>query len=94
MASKSSTDIICFIRINLTCSEFYADSEKLADVCFKTIFAARFRKKWDASFGKMVRAFLREMTHIIIHEEITKKPKAKLFTTTDLLKVYLFTLNM
>ena len=35
MAIKTKTDIIYFIRMNLICLEFYADSEKLADIYFK-----------------------------------------------------------
>ena len=46
--------------------------------------APRHWERWLAS--------LEQVAHIIIHEKITKK-KAKLFTSTELLKFYLFTIN-
>ena len=79
------------------CSEFYADSEKLVDVCFKTILTVirsdnwsrdirqpppRCREKWFSS--------LAETTHVIIYGKLTKD-KEKLFVSSLIFN--LFTLN-
>ena len=93
MAIRTNTDIIYFIRINLIRSEFYADSEKLNGICFKTIFAENRVENWSRDIWIPSTEVPGEMAHIIIHEKITKK-KAELFTATDLMKFNLFTLNM
>ena len=38
MAIETNIDITYFIRTNLYVQNFMADSEKLVDICFKTIF--------------------------------------------------------
>ena len=74
MAIETKTGIIYFIRMNLICLEFYADSEKLADIYFNTIFTQNWvALKGTINMAKYFRYIVPEYLYYRIIQNINRK---------------------
>ena len=87
MAIKNKTGIIYFIRMNLICLEFYADSKKLADVYFNTIFTENWvALKGTINIAKYFRCIVPQYLYYHIIQNIKRN-----WTWTYILNTILYT---